>query len=115
MEWVQAHFFRFRGRRAEERTGDSGRLEQIRAIADVQLQLLRKRLADLQIGLQIAPEAVDKLGSMGFDPLYGARPLKRVIQNQLETPLAQALLEGRFGKGDTVKVGLVHGDLAFSR
>jgi ATP-dependent Clp protease ATP-binding subunit ClpB len=91
------------------------RQEQIRAIADVQLQLLRKRLADLQIGLQIAPEAVDKLGSMGFDPLYGARPLKRVIQNQLETPLAQALLEGRFGKGDTVRVGLVHGDLAFSR
>jgi ATP-dependent Clp protease ATP-binding subunit ClpB len=91
------------------------RREQIRAIAEVQLQLLGKRLADLQIGLQIAPEAADKLGEMGFDPVYGARPLKRVIQNQLETPLAQALLEGRFGKGDTVKVGLVHGDLAFSR
>ena len=91
------------------------RREQIRAIAEVQLQLLGKRLADLQIGLQIAPEAADKLGEMGFDPVYGARPLKRVIQNQLETPLAQALLEGRFGKGDTVKVGLIHGDLAFSR
>ncbi|MGD9603888.1 MAG: ATP-dependent chaperone ClpB [Gammaproteobacteria bacterium] len=80
--------------------------EQIKAIADVQLDLLRRRLADLQIGLEIAPTAVDKLGEMGFDPVYGARPLKRVIQNHLETPLAQALLEGRFARGDTIRVAL---------
>jgi ATP-dependent Clp protease ATP-binding subunit ClpB len=91
------------------------RRAQIKAIADVQLDLLRRRLADLQIGLEIQPEAVDKLGEMGFDPNYGARPLKRVIQNQLETPLAQALLEGRFGRGDTIKIGLVSGHFEFTQ
>ena len=91
------------------------RREQIKAIADVQLDLLRKRLADLQIELEIQPAAVDKLGEMGFDPNYGARPLKRVIQNQLETPLAQALLEGRFARGDTIKIGLVAGAFEFTQ
>jgi len=91
------------------------RREQIKSIADVQLALLGKRLGDLQIGLQVSPEAVDKLGEMGFDPIYGARPLKRVIQNQLETPLAQALLEGRFGKGDTITVDVVEGRLEFAK
>ncbi len=90
------------------------RRDQIKAIADVQLDLLRKRLADLQIGLEIQPAAVDKLGEMGFDPNYGARPLKRVIQNELETPLAQALLEGRFGRGDTIKIGLVNDAFEFA-
>ncbi len=91
------------------------RREQIMAIAVVQLDLLRKRLADLQIGLEIQPEAVAKLGEMGFDPVYGARPLKRVIQNHLETPLAQALLEGRFGRGDTIKIQLVAEQFEFTK
>ena len=91
------------------------RREQIMAIAVVQLDLLRKRLADLQIGLEIQAEAVAKLGEMGFDPVYGARPLKRVIQNYLETPLAQALLEGRFGRGDTIKIQLVAEQFEFTK
>ncbi len=91
------------------------RREQIMAIAVVQLDLLRKRLADLQIGLEIQAEAVAKLGEMGFDPVYGARPLKRVIQNHLETPLAQALLEGQFGRGDTIKVQLVAEHFEFTK
>ena len=91
------------------------RREQIMAIAVVQLDLLRKRLADLQIGLEIQAEAVAKLGEMGFDPVYGARPLKRVIQNHLETPLAQALLEGQFGRGDTIKVQLVAEQFEFTK
>ena len=91
------------------------RREQIMAIAVVQLDLLRKRLADLQIGLEIQAEAVAKLGEMGFDPVYGARPLKRVIQNHLETPLAQALLEGRFGRGDTIKIQLVAEQFEFTK
>ena len=91
------------------------RREQIMAIAVVQLDLLRKRLADLQIGLEIQPEAVAKLGEMGFDPVYGARPLKRVIQSHLETPLAQALLEGRFGRGDTIKIQLVAEQFEFTK
>ena len=86
---------------------------QIRAIAEVQVGLLRQRLADLQIGLEIAPDAVDKLSSLGFDAVYGARPLKRAIQNSLETPLAQALLEGRFAKGDTVHVSSGAGGFEF--
>ncbi|MSR13124.1 MAG: ATP-dependent chaperone ClpB [Gammaproteobacteria bacterium] len=80
------------------------RRDQIRAIAEVQLNLLRQRLAALQIGLEISAAAVDTLGEMGFDPVYGARPLKRTIQSLLETPLAQALLEGRFARGDTVRI-----------
>ena len=86
---------------------------QIRAIAEVQVGLLRQRLAELQIGLEIAPDAVDKLSDLGFDAVYGARPLKRAIQNSLETPLAQALLEGRFAKGDTVHVSNGAGGFEF--
>ncbi len=91
------------------------RREQIRAIAEVQLGFLRQRLAEQQIGLEIPPLAVDKLGEAGFDPVYGARPLKRAIQSLIETPLAQALLEGRFSRGDTVKIGLVNGQFEFAK
>ncbi len=78
--------------------------EQIRAITDIQLGLLRKRLAERDMGLEISAEALDRLGEAGFDPVYGARPLKRAIQTQVENPLAQALLSGRFAPGDTVRV-----------
>ncbi len=89
--------------------------EQIRAIAEVQLDLLRKRLSDMQMILEIPPSAVDKLGEKGFDPVYGARPLKRVIQQELETPLAQALLEGRFARGDTIHVAAADGRFEFRK
>ena len=77
---------------------------QIRAIARIQIASLQKRLADRDIGLEVSDAALDKLGKAGFDPVYGARPLKRAIQQQLENPLAQKLLAGEFGPGDTVSV-----------
>ena len=77
---------------------------QIRAIARIQIDSLQKRLADRDIGLEVTDAALDKLGKAGFDPVYGARPLKRAIQQQLENPLAQKLLAGEFGAGDTIAV-----------
>ena len=77
---------------------------QIRAIAEVQIAGLEKRLGEQDMTLEITPAALDKLGEAGFDPVYGARPLKRAIQNLLETPLAEAILQGRYQGGDTVHV-----------
>jgi ATP-dependent Clp protease ATP-binding subunit ClpB len=77
---------------------------QIRAIARIQVESLRKRLADRDMGLELTDAALDKLGKAGFDPVYGARPLKRTIQQQLENPLAQKILAGEFGPGDIVAV-----------
>ena len=87
--------------------------EQIRSIAAIQLSGLRKRLADRGIGLEISEVALDLLGSAGFDPVYGARPLKRAIQQQIENPLAQKILAGEFASGDTVQIDAVMGQLAF--
>ncbi len=78
--------------------------EQIRSIASIQMGYLRKRLADRQMGLEVTEAALDKLGEAGFDPVYGARPLKRAIQQELENPLARRILAGEFGPGDTVMV-----------
>jgi ATP-dependent Clp protease ATP-binding subunit ClpB len=78
--------------------------EQIRSIADIQIGYLRKRLADRQMGLEVTVAALDKLGEAGFDPVYGARPLKRAIQQELENPLARRILAGEFGPDDTVVV-----------
>jgi ATP-dependent Clp protease ATP-binding subunit ClpB len=89
--------------------------EQIRAITDIQLGLLRLRLAERDIGLEISAEALDRLGAAGFDPVYGARPLKRAIQTQVENPLAQALLSGQFGPGDTIRIDAGAGGLSFRR
>ncbi|MCC6709443.1 MAG: ATP-dependent chaperone ClpB [Gammaproteobacteria bacterium] len=77
---------------------------QIRAIAEVQIAGLKQRLAQMDLTLEVTTAALDKLGEAGFDPVYGARPLKRAIQNLLETPLAEALLKGRYVAGDTVHV-----------
>jgi ATP-dependent Clp protease ATP-binding subunit ClpB len=83
--------------------------EQLRAIVDVQLQRFAKRLAERELKLEVNDEAKDLLGNLGFDPTYGARPLKRVIQRQLENPLAEAILAGRFVAGDAVVVGVGKG------
>jgi ATP-dependent Clp protease ATP-binding subunit ClpB len=83
--------------------------EQIRAIADIQVDYLRQRLVGLEMQLQLSEAALDKLGEAGFDPVYGARPLKRAIQQRIENPLAQKLLAGEFGAGDTIVVE-VEGD-----
>ncbi|WP_368562670.1 ATP-dependent chaperone ClpB [Pseudoxanthomonas sp. UTMC 1351] len=86
---------------------------QIREIARIQTRYLAKRLADRQIAFELSESALTLLGNVGFDPVYGARPLKRAIQTQLENPLAQKILSGEFGAGDTVVVEAAGGQLSF--
>jgi ATP-dependent Clp protease ATP-binding subunit ClpB len=87
--------------------------EHIRKIVDIQLAYLHRRLAERDIALVLAPEARDRLAQAGFGPVYGARPLKRAIQQQLENPLAQRILRGDFGPGDTIRVDVSDGALSF--
>ncbi|HMA98823.1 MAG TPA: AAA family ATPase, partial [Wenzhouxiangella sp.] len=86
---------------------------QIRAIAAIQIEGLRRRLADREMALEISDQALDLLGNVGFDPVYGARPLKRAIQQKLENGLAQKILAGEFGPGDTIRVDAAEGELVF--
>ena len=88
---------------------------QIRAIAAIQLEALKARLADQSITLRVTEAALDLLGEAGFDPVYGARPLKRAIQQQLENALAQAILAGEFAPGDAIEVNAEEERLSFSR
>ena len=89
--------------------------EHIRAIASIQCEHLAKRLAERQIRITLSDAALDLLGEAGFDPVYGARPLKRAIQQQLENPLARQILEGRFAAGDEVRVSVDNGHLAYAK
>ena len=89
--------------------------DQIREIAKIQLAGLQKRLAERGLGIELSEAAFDLLGSVGFDPVYGARPLKRAIQQQLENPLASRILAGEFAQGDTIRVDAAGGELAFSK
>jgi ATP-dependent Clp protease ATP-binding subunit ClpB len=89
--------------------------EQIRKIVDIQLQYLRKRLLERNMDLVLDDRARDQLGEAGFDPVYGARPLKRVIQQQIENVLAQRILRGDFGPGDVIRVGARDGQLSFEK
>ncbi|MCY7389293.1 MAG: AAA family ATPase, partial [Burkholderiales bacterium] len=88
---------------------------QIAAIAKIQLKRLEKRLAAMEIGLVVSDEALAEIAKAGFDPIYGARPLKRAIQQELENPLSKALLEGKFAAKDTIKVGLKAGAITFGK
>jgi ATP-dependent Clp protease ATP-binding subunit ClpB len=83
--------------------------EQIRAIVDIQIEDLRRRLADRKITLRLTDEAKDRLAEQGYDPVFGARPLKRTIQRMVENPLAVEVLGGRFGEGDQVVVDVSEG------
>jgi ATP-dependent Clp protease ATP-binding subunit ClpB len=90
--------------------------EQIRKIVDIQLEYLRRRLGEREIELMLDDSARGRLAEAGFDPVYGARPLKRAIQQQLENPLAQRILAGDFGPGDRVEVSAPDiGQLTFTR
>ncbi len=89
--------------------------EQIHAIADIQVGYLRKRLAEREMGLELTPAALDRLSKAGFDPVYGARPLKRAIQQQIENPLAQEILAARFLPGDTIVVDAADHGMTFTR
>jgi len=87
--------------------------EHIRQIVDIQLSYLEARLAERDIRIQLSDAARDKLAETGFDPVYGARPLKRAIQQLVENPLAQEILQGKFKPGDLVKVGVADDRLEF--
>jgi ATP-dependent Clp protease ATP-binding subunit ClpB len=89
--------------------------EQLAEIVDLQLARLRERLADRHIELELTGRAKELLGEAGWDPAYGARPLKRAVQRLLENSLARELLEGRIVAGDTVRVDAADGELVFER
>jgi ATP-dependent Clp protease ATP-binding subunit ClpB len=81
-------------------------LERIKQIVDIQLQALQKRLEERHINLEITDKAREFLAHDGYDPAYGARPLKRALQRRVQDPLALMLLEGKFGEGETVLVDI---------
>mgnify|MGYP000739875799 FL=1 len=87
--------------------------DQIRDIAKIQIQHLAARLHDQDLTLQISDEAIDVLGDAGFDPVYGARPLKRAIQQYLENPLAQMILKGDYMPGDVINITVSNAELEF--
>jgi len=87
--------------------------KQLRAIAKIQVDLFQNRLEDSGLKLEITSGALDLLAEAGFDPVFGARPLKRVIRHQLEQPLARKVLAGEYGPGDTVSVDVREGELFF--
>jgi ATP-dependent Clp protease ATP-binding subunit ClpB len=89
--------------------------QQIRAIVDIQLVYLRKRLQERNMDLTLNDAARDLLGEAGFDPVYGARPLKRAIQQQIENPLAQRILKGEFIPGDQIRAAVRDGQIVFNK
>ncbi|WP_457977842.1 ATP-dependent chaperone ClpB [Ectopseudomonas composti] len=88
--------------------------EQIAGIAEIQLQRLRGRLAERELSLELTPEALDKLVAVGYDPVYGARPLKRAIQRWIENPLSQRILAGDFAPGAQVKAKVAGDEIVFA-
>ena len=89
--------------------------ENIRNIAKIQLTSLIKRLEQRELKLEFSGDVLDALGEQGFDPIYGARPLKRVIRQQIENVLAQDILSGKFSSNDTIKVSYMSPDFVFER
>ncbi len=87
----------------------------IASIARIQMKGLEQRLSKLEIKFAIDDKALDKVAEAGFDPVYGARPLKRAIQQQIENPLAKEILAGKYAPGDTVKVALKNGEVTFTK
>jgi ATP-dependent Clp protease ATP-binding subunit ClpB len=89
--------------------------EQIRGIAEIQLERLRGRLAERDLKLEMSEAAMEQLVVAGYDPVYGARPLKRAIQTGLENPLAHKILSADFIAGDTIVADVDHGNLVFHK
>jgi ATP-dependent Clp protease ATP-binding subunit ClpB len=89
--------------------------DQLSEIVELQLARLRERLAERRLELEVTEAAKELIAEEGWDPAYGARPLKRAIQRLLENPLARELLEGRFSDGDTVRVDARDGELVFEK
>jgi ATP-dependent Clp protease ATP-binding subunit ClpB len=89
--------------------------EHIKSIARIQLRILEQRLARMDYGLEVSDAALAEIANAGFDPVYGARPLKRAIQAEIENPLAKAILEGRFTPKETIHVDWRGGRMAFEK
>jgi ATP-dependent Clp protease ATP-binding subunit ClpB len=89
--------------------------EQLAEIAELQLERLRARLAERRLSLELTDAAKEVLADAGWDPTYGARPLKRALQRLVENPLAQRLLEGDFAEGDVIRIDAQNGELVFER
>jgi ATP-dependent Clp protease ATP-binding subunit ClpB len=87
----------------------------IESIARIQLKALENRLAKMEMKLEVSPEALIEIAKVGFDPVFGARPLKRAIQQRIENPVARLILEGRFGAKDVIPVGVHAGEFSFER
>jgi ATP-dependent Clp protease ATP-binding subunit ClpB len=87
----------------------------VRSIARIQLRSLAERLAKFEMRLEVAEAALEELAKVGFDPVYGARPLKRAIQQTIENPLAKAILEGRFAPKDAIRVDFRRGEMVFEK
>jgi ATP-dependent Clp protease ATP-binding subunit ClpB len=87
----------------------------IGSIARIQLQVMERRLAKMDIGMTITDAALKKLAEAGYDPVYGARPLKRAIQQEVENPLSKAILQGRFGPKDTIAIDVDGSELSFKK
>jgi len=87
--------------------------DQVRGIAEIQVQLLQKRLDDNDLHLHLGEGVLDKIANLGFDPVYGARPLKRAIQQWIENPLAQKVLSGAYAPGDAINIDIEDGELVF--
>jgi ATP-dependent Clp protease ATP-binding subunit ClpB len=89
--------------------------EQLHRIAGLQVRYLRERLQAREMDLELTARALDKLAEAGFDPVFGARPLKRAIQQHVENPLAQEILAGKFGPKDVIEADVAGDELVFRR
>jgi ATP-dependent Clp protease ATP-binding subunit ClpB len=87
----------------------------IGSIARIQLQILEQRLKRMDMGMDVSDAALQKIAEAGYDPVYGARPLKRAVQQQIENPLSKLILEGRFGPKDTIRIDAEGNELAFRK
>jgi len=87
----------------------------IGSIARIQLQILEQRLKRMDMGMEVTDAALQKIAEAGYDPVYGARPLKRAVQQQIENPLSKLILEGRFGPKDTIRIDTAGNELAFRK
>jgi ATP-dependent Clp protease ATP-binding subunit ClpB len=113
-EALRGHFRpEFLNRLDESIIFHSLRAEELRQIVELQVKRLARRLEEKKLGLQVEGEALDWLAGVGYDPVYGARPLKRAIQRELETPIAKAILAGTFPTGATIAVAVENERLAF--
>ena len=112
-EALRAHFRpEFLNRLDDQIIFHSLRREELRQIVTLQVERLRQRLADRKLELSLSDGAADWLADAGYDPVYGARPLKRAVQRELETPIAKAILAGRYGEGQAINVDLEADQLA---